>query len=90
MKLQSRQLSRAVLVDRDGSIEKVDLLRNFQVELCSDDDPELRIPIKYEIVNFDSDYLQIQIDNQDSVLVEAPMEFKTIRIIFYGTDFFKS
>ena len=78
------------MVTKDGSEENVDLLESFRVELVSNENPDLSILIKYEIVNFDSKYLQLQIDNQDRALMSAPEEFKTIRIVFFGTNFFKS
>ena len=83
-------LSHANLVDKEGFVEKADIVKSFEIKLVSEDDPELSIPIKYDIVKFDSEYLQIQIDNEDSVLAEAPAEYKTLRIVFYGTDLFKA
>ena len=90
VKLQRRLLSQANLVDKEGFVEKVDIVKSFEIELVSEDDPELSIPVKYSIVKFDSDYLQVQIDNKDSAIAEAPSEYKTLRIVFYGTDLFKA
>ena len=90
VKLQRRLLSEANLVDKEGFVEKVEILKSFVVELVSEEDPELSIPIKYNIVKFDSEVLQIQIDNEDPVLTNASDAFKTLRVVFYGTDLFRS
>jgi hypothetical protein len=86
-----RRLEDVVLIDEDGNeYDRAKILDAILVELVSDVEPDRSIPVKVDVLEFNTDFFRLQLDYSDPDLIFAEDHFNQVKVTFYGTDFFKA